>query len=58
MGLTPLAREAQHCAPGNPPKKPFGPNPGNASPNVAKKGAFLHPNRVSPLPGRVGFTLP
>ena len=27
-GFTPLAREAQHCAPGNPPKLPFGPKPG------------------------------
>src|SRR6202521_2292545 len=57
-GLTPLARDAQHCAPGNPPKEPFGPKPGNALPKFAKNGAFLQPNRVSPFPGRVKLTLP
>src|SRR6516162_8556616 len=57
-GLTPLAREAQHCAPGNPPKKPLGPKPGKSLPKLAKKGAFRQPNRVSPLPGLVESTLP
>src|ERR1700739_1471987 len=57
-GFTPFARDAQHCAPGNPPKEPFGPKPGNALPKFAKKGAFLQPNRVSPLPGLVKLTLP
>src|ERR1700730_7386127 len=57
-GLTPLAREAQHCAPGNPPNEPFGPKPGNALPKFAKNGAFLQPNRGCPLPGLVEFTLP
>src|SRR5271167_4837942 len=27
IGLTPLPREAQHCAPGNPPKLPLAPKP-------------------------------
>src|SRR5271163_2673868 len=27
MGFTPLPREAQHCAPGNPPKLPLAPKP-------------------------------
>ena len=27
IGFTPLALEAQHCAPGNPPKRPLAPNP-------------------------------
>src|SRR5579863_922404 len=36
MGFTPLAREAQHCAPTNPPKNPLAPNPGKAVPKAAK----------------------
>jgi len=39
-GFTPFARDAQHCAPGNPPKEPFGPNPGNALPKFAQNGSF------------------
>src|ERR1700739_2282875 len=48
MGMTPFAREAQHCAPGNPPKLPLSPNPGNLFPKAAKKFLFLQPNRVRP----------
>src|ERR1700756_4042460 len=41
IGLMPLAREAQHCAPGKPPKLPFAPKP------VSRwKGGFRHPYRV------------
>src|SRR5215472_6337836 len=39
-GFTPLAREAQHCAPVNPPNKPLGPNPGSENDPVRQ------PNRV------------
>src|SRR5882724_6950178 len=46
-GFTPLARAAQHCAPGNPPKPPWAPNPGKKVENESKKPAFLQPNRVS-----------
>src|SRR5579859_72215 len=49
IGLTPFAREAQHCAPGKPPKFPLSPKPGNLFPNVEKKSTFLQPNRVRPL---------
>src|ERR1700757_2379620 len=48
-GLTPLARDAQHCAPGKPPKFPLSPKPGNLLPKVEKKSTFLQPNRVRPL---------
>src|SRR5579872_2335940 len=39
-GFTPLARAAQHCAPGKPPNKLFEPNPGMWKFNVR------HPKRV------------
>src|SRR5215471_20835971 len=39
-GFTPLARDAQHCAPVNPPNRPFGPNPGSENEPVRQ------PNRV------------
>src|SRR5579864_816595 len=41
-GFTPLARAAQHCAPGNPPNNPFGPNPPGSV-----KGALRQPNLVN-----------
>src|SRR5580658_6257620 len=41
IGFTPLPREAQHCAPGNPPKLPLAPKP-----DARWNGAFLHPKRV------------
>ena len=47
IGLTPLAREAQHCAPGNPPKAPCAPNPGKKVEKESKNPGFLHPNRVN-----------
>jgi hypothetical protein len=40
-GFRLLEREAQHCPPGNPPNRPFGPKkPGRRKPSV------LHPKRV------------
>src|SRR5215471_17116741 len=39
-GFTPLARAAQHCAPGNPPKRPLAPKPG------IEKVPVLQANRV------------
>src|SRR5271166_179179 len=41
IGFTPLEREAQHWAPGNPPKLPLAPKP-----EARWKGGFLHPKRV------------
>src|SRR5260370_29039564 len=57
-GFTPLARAAQHCAPGNPPKSPFGPKPPGrwkrTPPAVADKSG-LHPYRVRlPKPETIG----
>src|SRR5260370_21318396 len=51
-GFTPFAREAQHCAPGNPPNRPFGPNPGipevaHEMAGLAPAGTVLHPNLVN-----------
>src|SRR5208282_630623 len=70
MGFTPLARAAQHCAPGNPPNIPLSPNPGNLFAKAAKKVWFLQPIRVRPplagsgmpvmmegIPGRHGLAL-
>src|SRR5215813_2143131 len=52
-GFTPLARAAQHCAPGNPPKRPFAPKPG------IEKVPVLHPNLVkAPLASSNGGMLP
>ena len=50
-GFTPFAREAQHCAPGNPPSRPLGPNPGipevaHEMAGLAPGGTVLHPNLV------------
>src|SRR5579864_3725194 len=53
-GFTPLARAAQHCAPGKPPNRPLAPNPG------MWKASVRHPKRVQ-LPNPVtrgGITSP
>src|SRR5258708_39729050 len=48
-GFTPLARAAQHCAPGKPPKSPLGPNPPgrwNLTPPGVVDKSGLHPYLV------------
>src|SRR6202040_3239821 len=48
-GFTPLARAAQHWAPGNPPNRPLAPNPG------IEKAPVRQPNLVKlPLASRSG----
>src|SRR5215472_3190511 len=48
-GFTPLARAAQHWAPGKPPKSPFAPKPG------IEKLPVLHPNLVKfPVASSIG----
>src|SRR5579863_543173 len=57
IGLTPLAREAQHCAPGNPPKWWLAPKPEirwKVGPPTPDK-SVLHPNLVKlPTTSTVG----
>src|SRR5215470_7311502 len=43
-GFTPFARAAQHWAPGNPPKRPFGPKPGIENEPVLQPNLVKFPN--------------
>src|SRR5579864_4556833 len=46
-GFTPLARAAQHCAPGKPPNKPLAPKPGMWKPSVRQPKRVQLPNPVT-----------
>src|SRR5579863_2154259 len=46
-GFTPLARAAQHCAPGKPPNKPFAPKPAKWKFNVRQPRRVQLPNPVT-----------
>src|SRR5262245_26083707 len=58
-GFTPLAREAQHCAPVKPPKRPLGPKPGNENDPVrqAKRVKFPASETSGGITGRQALAL-